>query len=421
MAKKRPVGRPASRLQSYRPIIDRLVFGVALLGVLVTVHLYIQQERGFDRGCLGFSTSAQVEAAFDCSIVTESAASNLFGVSNAIWGILFYLAVAAIAFAVVLASRNRILKLKRLRAGVVTAGFLYTLYLVYFQIFELGDLCALCLISAGIATTLFALIATDFFTKPAPPPMAHASQPDQSRRQNLALMGTLSVLVVLLAGADFFYFNSLEVADAPAPVLWDGEPRSAAIVDDDQAADCGYDPEKQPVQGYASLVTSMDPYKGSPDAPVTVIEYFDPNCPHCATAFPVLEELAETHGDKAWIVYKPFVLWQHSLAQSEALYAAAQEGKFFEMMELQFANQQPSTGFSIDQLRAFADHIGMNPNLLAQRIESGIYRNILGQTRQRGIEAGVNSVPAILINGRFVTSESRTVACLGRLVDEAAN
>ena len=85
MAKQRPSSRgraAAQRLAVVRPVLDRLVFAVALIGVLVTAHLYIQQERGFDRGCLGFSSPTAPSEG--CAIVTQSEASTLFGIPNAI-------------------------------------------------------------------------------------------------------------------------------------------------------------------------------------------------------------------------------------------------------------------------------------------------------------------------------------------------
>ncbi len=414
--RKSPV---VARLAAYRPVLDRAVFGVALLGLLVTAHLYIQQERGFDRGCLGFSEPSAVAA--DCAVVTTSGASTLFGVSNAIWGFVFYLVVAALSLALPLVARGRQAAVKRLRGGLIAFGFLYSLYLVFYQVAQVGTFCVLCLTSAALVATLFALQAYDYF-KPQASTTASAMSSRKSPREVLVMSG-LAVLAFVLIGADFAYFRSLDatagsadqlVLDAVPPGGTPGPATPAGL-----AQECPYDPEVAPVADYASLVSDIDPMRGNPDAPVTVIEYFDPNCPHCATLYPIMEQVAGQYGDRARFVYKPFVLWQHSVAQSAALYAAAQEGKFFDMLTLQFANQQPR-GLSAEQLRAIAARIGMNPDVMMQRIQSGIYTTVLQMQQRQAQEIGLNSVPAVLINGRLIANASKTPECLGRLIEAAA-
>lgn len=409
------------RLASYRPILDRTIFGLALLGILTSVHLGIQQERGFDQGCFGFTASQQVEDTFDCAAVTESTASSLFGLSNTTWGLLFYLAVATLTALAAFNVGGKLSQYKKTRAILILAGFLYTLYLVYFQFFGIGELCALCLTSAGITTLLLVTQVIDY--QKTTPSKMHASMMVASEpRRELTYMGVLALVLITLVGADFAYFDSVDIAgpdiamDDPALAVSENYPGDPSMT----GGECLYDPEKATVEDASRLVTLFDPAKGNPNASVTVVEYFDPNCPHCKTMHPIVERVADTHADKAHFVFKPFVLWPHSIAQSEALYAAAQEGKFFEMLNYQYAIQQPQTGLSLEQLRAIAQEIGMNTDVLMQRLESGIYRRTLSQQKDIAIEAGVTGTPAVLINGRFVDGQSRTVECLQELIDQAS-
>lgn len=413
------------RLASYRPQLDGVIFGLALLGILTSVHLGIQQERGFDQGCFGFSASQQVEATFDCEAVTGSEASNLLGVSNTTWGLLFYIVVALLTLLAALNMGGKVGELKTGRALWIVAGFLYSLYLVYYQFFGIGELCALCLTSAGITTVLFIVQGVDY-GKPSPSQSQEAPRMGSSKpKRDLTYMGAAVALLVVLVAADFAYFSSIET---PQPAFAD-ESDSAARASAQGAADdamamasgeCSFDAEKGRVQNFSELVNFFDPTIGEPGASVTVIEYFDPNCPHCATIHPIMMDVARAKLDKALFVFKPFVLWNHSIAQSEALYAAAQEGKFFQMLEQQYAIQQPRTGLGEPQLRAIAQEIGMDPDVLMKRIESGLYRRTLAEQRDKAAEAGVNSTPAVLINGRFVESTSKTVECLKELIDLAA-
>lgn len=160
MPKARRRETPEGRLAQYRPWIDRTLFVLSLVGLLVVVHLWLQQERGFDRGCFGFSTSQAVEDSFNCEAVTESDAGQFLGLSNVVWGLAFYLSVALLG-AGAMAIPERTSLLKRIRAVVIGLGFLYALYLVNVQFNVIGELCALCLTSAGVTAALFVVMLYD--------------------------------------------------------------------------------------------------------------------------------------------------------------------------------------------------------------------------------------------------------------------
>ena len=61
-----------------------------------------------------------------------------------------------------------------------------------------------------------------------------------------------------------------------------------------------------------------------------------------------------------------------------------------------------------------------DPETMMSRIERGLYRDAVMQRREAAIDMGLTGVPAVMINGRFVTTASRTVACMGQLIEEAA-
>lgn len=387
------------------------MYVLALLGALVVVHLWIQQGRGFDRGCLGFTTSASVEAAFDCEVVVQSGAGSMLGVSNVVYGLLFYLAVAAITF--LMASRgDRRERMKRIRAAVIGAGFLYTAYLVFIQTIQLGQYCALCLISAAIVTTLFVLQMIDL-SRPAP----RSSSSGVTMNKPVTTYAALAAAVLVLAGADALYFSRLP--ETPIDVASADNPGAANAREAVAQGTCSYNPEMSPIRDWQSLVSFSDPWRGNPEAPVTMIVYFDPNCPHCKTLDSIVDDVIEDYHDRARFVFKPFPLWQHSVVQVQALYAAAQEGKFFEMMQRQFELQNRD-GLSLEQLKAIAGEIGMDPAAMETRIVAGLYDNMMMGDRQRAVDAGVRGMPAVAINGRFVAGMSRSGSCLGTLIERAA-
>ncbi len=396
----------SGKLAHYRPLVDGAIFVLSLLGILVVVHLWIQTGRGFDRGCFGFTASEQVTATVDCEAVTTSAAGTLFGVSNVLWGLLFYVGLAVLSFMTVTVSADAVARVRKLRALAIAAGFAYSLYLVYVQYVTLDQFCRLCLISASVVAALFVVQLIDYLSAP---PSGEKGRPSWTR------FAALMAVTVVVGGADVMYFRNLPAAQESAGA----DPEQNTLADADAIGECLYDPEKARVENYRDLVSFSDPSKGNPEAPVTVIEFFDPNCPHCMTLHPVMEEVVRRQGDKAWFVWRPFVLWEYSLSQVEALYFAAQDGKFFEMLEAQFLVQRQG-GIPLPELVEISAGVGMDPNLTATRLQRGLYRNIIMRQRQTAIEAGVTTVPAVMINGRFVHGASRTLDCLGTMIEAAA-
>jgi uncharacterized membrane protein len=195
-------------LSTYRPVLDTAVFVLGLLGILVVVHLYIQSDRGFDRGCFGFEEPEQVDTSFDCEAVTRSQAGSLLGVSNVIWGGLFYLALTALSLALVRVGPSGVQRLKRIRAAAIVFGFAYSLYLSYVQYSDIGEYCKLCLMSASIVFVMFILQGVDYVTKAD---QSASSGKVSSGRRWFVSVGMLAATVVL-AGADLAYFSTL-----PAP------------------------------------------------------------------------------------------------------------------------------------------------------------------------------------------------------------
>lgn len=394
-----------STWNTYRPWLERITFGVALLGLLVAGHLGLQEQRGFDRGCLGLGDGSA--SAFDCASVVGSEAGTFLGLSNVVWGLLFYAAVAVLTFLVVRATRMQRPTMAKLRAGLIGTGVLYTGYLMYVQFVELDALCALCLTSAALVTTLAGLTAYPLLSSSS---SSSPAMSDTSRRSEYKLLGALVVAALLFAGADVAYFTQ----QAPASHL----PAAFASDTVDVPDECQFDAEKQPVQNWQDFVRDDDPIDGNPDAPVTVVEFFDPNCPHCADMHSVMEVVKEENGDRARFVPKPFPLWEFSIPQIQALYAAAEADKFYEMLDMQYDNQRRE-GLSEEQLRAIAERIDMDPDLVSTHLEEDRHRQRIMDQRQQGVAAGVSSTPSILINGHFVAPQSRSPECFGAFIDAA--
>lgn len=240
---------------------------------------------------------------------------------------------------------------------------------------------------------------------------------DHNKRDRLFLI-LLGLAALVLGGfAVFVYTSTAPSTPSAANVAQASLPEQTPL---EQAASCRYDPSHTAVTDFRSLIDTRDARMGNDQASVVVIEFFEPNCPHCKTFHPIMKEVARLHGDKAQFVIKPVVFWPRSSLQAQAMYAAQQEGKFFEMVERQFDIQRPE-GLGEAEVRSIAQGIGMNADALMQSIRAGNYSAMMNIQRAHFQQSGLTAVPAVLINGRAVEGTSRTVACLGQLITAAAN
>lgn len=395
---------------------DRTFAAIACVGLLVVVHLWLMQERGFDRGCLGLSEPTGVVA--DCAAVSQSKAATLFGVPNVVWGGFFYAGVLALTALLAMGQVTVRTWAWRLRTLLIVGGWGYALHLVYVQYAVIGEFCVLCMTSASLVTVLFALMLFDLFKSSDLPPMRFSLI---NRARELTFVAVLAVATLVLSGADVFYFTN--VVEPPAAAEATSGPDPAEEVAALQAVldECAYDEEIPAFDDYLSLINDLTPTKGAAEAKVHIFEYFDPNCPFCKTFDPVMSQFISVFGTHAQLHYMPLpLLGDKSVAQVLAMIYAQDQGRFDEMKKAQFDIQDPR-GLSKEQIMDAATKAGLDANAMIEAMESGKYMEGLRASYLKAIDIGVNSVPKVMINGRFITSGSRTVECMSKLVmDEVA-
>lgn len=146
-------------------------------------------------------------------------------------------------------------------------------------------------------------------------------------------------------------------------------------------------------------VTARDHVQGPADAPLTLVEYGDYQCPSCGAAHAVVQRLQQSLGNRLRFVFRNFPLTQlhpHALAAAEAAEAAALQGKFWEMHELLFEHQESLEPGSI---HAWAEKLGLDLDKMNVDIGEGAIGGRLVENRQSGIRSGVNGTPTFFING----------------------
>ncbi|MBU0898986.1 MAG: DsbA family protein [Nanoarchaeota archaeon] len=134
-------------------------------------------------------------------------------------------------------------------------------------------------------------------------------------------------------------------------------------------------------------------------AAVTIIEYSDFQCPYCARVVPTINQIKQTYGDKVEMVYKHFPLNFHDQAQkaAEASEAAREQGKFWEMHDKIFENQN---SMSVANYKKWAAELGLNTEQFNAALDSGKYAQLVNNDLQEGKVAGVSGTPTFFINGQ---------------------
>src|SRR5579871_379368 len=156
-------------------------------------------------------------------------------------------------------------------------------------------------------------------------------------------------------------------------------------------------PDGPPVQRIA--VPADGPARGPATAKVTIVEFSDFQCPFCSRVNPTLEKIRATYGDAVRIVFRHNPLPFHPNAQpaAEAAVAAADQGKFWEMHDKLFANQQNLTRPDFEK---YAGEIGLDVGKFKAALDSGAGKKKVQDDLAAGQKIGVQGTPNFYIDGR---------------------
>jgi protein-disulfide isomerase len=152
----------------------------------------------------------------------------------------------------------------------------------------------------------------------------------------------------------------------------------------------------------APRVRADDHVRGLADAPVTVIEYGDYECPYCRGAARDVHLLLDRYPDTVRFVFRNFPIPQlhpHAEQAAEAAEAGASQGKFWEMYELLL---QPSSRLDIDSLRGYAIEVGLDATRFRRDLASRAYAARIERDVREGIRNGVNATPKFYVNGKRI-------------------
>jgi protein-disulfide isomerase len=158
------------------------------------------------------------------------------------------------------------------------------------------------------------------------------------------------------------------------------------------------------------------PAKGPRTAPVQIVEFSDFQCPYCGRVVPTIKQITDKYGEKVRVSFRNFPLPFHSNAHiaAEAGAAAAAQGKFWEMHDKMFANQQTLDRASLEK---YAAELGLDVGKFKSDLDSGKYKDAVNKDVEYARTINVNGTPAFFVNGHFING-AMPYESFASLIDE---
>lgn len=384
----------------YRKNLERFLYILALAGIGLTVHIALWYD-----GANNTDADPLCGMGANCIGVIANDPAPL-GIPSAWWGFLFYV---AIAFGGILISKNVGgfgIRLVKGRVAVVGLGWIYSLFLTLLQATAIDGWCQLCLYSFSIVTLIAGVTFYSFLKK------SSANQPSKVPKSESKFHGTAVLALLVLLGWDYYSVSG-------------NEPPASPVVSNETGITpslCTYASDSPNFDNMEQIIMDYDPIIGPEDAPVMIMEFFDPNCNHCKAVHPNVKAIADAYPDSVRVVYKPVPIVggpTYSLEEIAALYFANDHGVFVEMLDLVFQDQSPATGLSVDRLSEFVEDLGLDEGDFRRALRDRKYASRTVQTRQLFAGMGFSGVPVIIVNGRRIGSSSRSLDCLRYFVSQA--
>lgn len=147
-------------------------------------------------------------------------------------------------------------------------------------------------------------------------------------------------------------------------------------------------------------ITAADHIQGNMDAPVTLVEYGDYQCPYCGAAYPLIKRIQKHFGDKLKLVFRNFPLTEaHPYAEvaAETAEFANAHNKFWEMHDLLYENQDQ---LGPDLLIELAEKLKLSVDELKSSLQSHQYLDKIKTDFIGGVRSGVNGTPTFYINNQ---------------------
>lgn len=157
------------------------------------------------------------------------------------------------------------------------------------------------------------------------------------------------------------------------------------------------------------------PLKGDANAPLTLVEYADYECPYCQLAEPDLKRLEADYAGKIAIAFKDLPLPMHAHAQkaAEAALCAGSQGKYWEYHDLLFKTK----ALELPELKTAAKELALDTKLFDACLDSGARADAIKAVLDEAQALGLQGTPSFFVNGRFLNGMPKYEQ-LRQMVDE---
>lgn len=175
----------------------------------------------------------------------------------------------------------------------------------------------------------------------------------------------------------------------------------------------------QPVD-ISRLIYADSPVLGKNDAPVTVVEFLDPECESCRAFYPIVKDVLAQNGDNVRLVVRYFPLHNNSVLAIAATEAAGNQGKYWEMQELLFNKQSewgekrtPQTALMLQ----YAQELGLDGDKFAKDLSDPVIMQKIERDNADAQALNVRGTPSFFVNGKPVDTLSQSA--LQGAIDDA--
>ncbi|MDP3244813.1 MAG: DsbA family protein [bacterium] len=200
----------------------------------------------------------------------------------------------------------------------------------------------------------------------------------------------IGIVLSSVVWSPIYYFSS-------KPSEQNNQPQQAAANQPQAAA-----PTAAPAKAEFNL-TDADHLRGPKNAPVTLVEFSDFQCPYCGRHHETMKQIKDAYGDQVAWVWKQFPLTGlHPFAQkaAEASECASEQGKFWEYADKLFENQ---TSFNNDLFVKLAGDLKLDAAKFKSCLDSDKYLSKVQADESEGASKGVEGTPATFVNGELIS------------------
>jgi protein-disulfide isomerase/thiol-disulfide isomerase/thioredoxin/uncharacterized membrane protein len=370
-----------------------------------------------------------------CGAVLQSEWSELFGVPVSVPAVPMYAVLALLGVLAMMGKVDRA-RVSTLATAAGLGGVAFGGWLLFHMLYHVDSVCKFCLIMDGANLAVLAFGALLHPDGPAAPFKALLSVPKNAMKSGPELTLALAVLMgtPLVHGAT----QREPVEELPVVVETPAPTPSVAKTTPRATPKARATPVGRPAQGTRRVVVPEEvhdlkiadtvPWRGPKNAPVDIVVFEDFQCPFCKKLSGNLEVLLEERDDVR-MAFMHFPMHQscnaatlrknlHKFACGAATSAvcAEQQGKFWEVHDLQFRNNGRLRG---KNLRQYANEAGLDMAAWTACMKDPTTKDKVIASSKVGADAGVTGTPAVFINGRKMVG-AQSVASLNAIIDALA-